>query len=102
MLLVHNGIDIFNDEYGCGFDLYSIDKIIENHLDYFSDGWYSIGYYRTLQGHLIIDLNKVKKGNCNYLIYFDSDDPDEHMVLQMNVEQWLEKFIKSNGASFWE
>lgn len=82
--------------------MYSIDKIIENHLDYFSDGWYSIGYYRTLQGHLIIDSNKVKKGNCNYLIYFDSHDPDEHMVLQMNFEQWLEKFIKSNGAYFWE
>lgn len=88
--------------YGSGFHLYSIDEIIENHLDYFKDGWYSIGYYRTLQGHLIIDSNKVKKGDINYLIYFDGGDPEEYKELQMNFEQWLEKFINTNGAYFWE
>lgn len=102
ILLIHNGLDIFEDENGSGFELYPIDDIIENHLDYFLDGWYPIGYYRTLQGHLIIDSNKVEKGDNNYLIYFDSDDADEHIVLEMNFEQWLDKFIKTNGAYFWE
>ncbi|GIN88468.1 hypothetical protein J6TS2_48540 [Heyndrickxia sporothermodurans] len=66
ILLIHNGLDIFEDENGSGFELYPIEE----------------------------------KGDNNYLIYFDSDDADEHIVLEMNFEQWLEKFINSNGAYF--
>lgn len=99
-LLVHNGLDIFEDEYGNGLELYSIEDIHNQKLDYFKEGWYSIGYYRTLQGHLIIDSEKVKE-NKPYLIYFDSGDPDEYDILNMTFEQWFDEFVKTNGAMFW-
>lgn len=102
-LLLHNGARLFQHiKYGGGYELLSLEEIIDNHLDYMPNHWYPISINNG--DYIFIDSNRVKAGNEHYLIRFDHDDdvsPENGPALKMNFETWLERLIVAQGSEFW-
>jgi len=103
-LRLHQGGLIFNDtKYGDGFELFTIDKILEFRAipGYdFPDNWFPIAYgYDSCC--LVVTDKKVGNGYLYVMetgINFEEDD----MYIGMTFEDWLEKFIVAQGSKFWE
>lgn len=102
-LLLHNGGLIFNHpEYGGGFELFTIDEILEHRaipgFDY-PDNWFPIAY--GYDGCYLIVTDKMV-GN-GYLYVMDTGyNFEDNMFIGMTFEDWLEKIIIAQGSKFWE
>ncbi|MBZ5201844.1 SMI1/KNR4 family protein [Planomicrobium chinense] len=102
-LRLHNGGLIFSHpQYGSGFELFTIDEILEYRAipgyDY-PDNWFPIAY--GYDGCYLIVTDKVV-GN-GYLYVMDTGyNFEDNMYIGMNFEDWLEKFVIAQGSKFWE
>lgn len=102
-LRLHNGGLIFNHpEYGGGFELFTIDEILEHRdisgYDY-PDNWFPIAY--GYDGCYLIVTDKMV-GN-GYLYVMDTGyNFEDNMFIGMTFEDWLEKIIIAQGSKFWE
>lgn len=102
-LRLHNGGLIFNHpEYGGGFELFTVDAILEHRVisGYeYPDNWFPIAY--GYDGCYLIVTDKTI-GN-GYLYVMDTGcDFDEDRFIGMVFEDWLEKIIIAQGSKFWE
>lgn len=97
---MHNGAKLFKPWFGGGVELFSLDEIIENKLDYMPDHWYPIAYFID-GGYLLIDANKCKNGEKDYLIWLDSFILEEAENLQINFEIWLDRYVIAQGEKYW-
>ncbi|PRP51503.1 hypothetical protein C7B63_08645 [Bacillus halotolerans] len=105
-ITLHNGAKIFQiladgENIGGGLYLFSLEEIEEElkYEDLFEEiNGIPIGH--LLEGcHLMIDKNKLDKGDPNYLFIFQMG---EYTPLNLNFEIFLDRYILSNGEAFWE
>lgn len=102
----HNGAKIFEvladgENIGGGLYLFSLEEI-EEELKYedLFEGINGIPIGHLLEGcHLMIDKDKLDKGDPNYLFIFQLG---EYTPLNVNFEIFIDRYIQSNGATFWE
>lgn len=101
-LRLHNGVTLFQPWFGGQMDLCSLSEV-ENKMGivgFFPEHWYPIG---CQDGHfLMIDANKVNQGEMDYLMWWDSSLVEDAKHLGLNFALWLDRFIVSQGARFWE
>jgi hypothetical protein len=102
-LRLHNGGLIFSHpKYGRGFELFTIDEILEHRaiLGYdYPDNWFPIAY--GYDGCYLIVTDKVV-GN-GYLYVMDTGyNFEDNMFIGMTFEDWLEKIVIAQGSKFWE
>lgn len=96
-LRLHNGARLFDIMF-----LFKL-KEVQNKvgiIGYFPENWYPIGSGYDGQ-YLIIDMEKVRKGENDYLIWWGSSIIDDAMYLNLNFELWLDRFIIAQGTQFW-
>ena len=96
-LKITNGCRLFDDvKFGGETYLYSLEEINEYNrfFDEFEDS-FTIAY--VYQDHIVINTKRQPfmfwKGHI--------DSFDEARPLQLNFEQWLDRFIMCQGAKFW-
>ncbi|AEP86925.1 conserved hypothetical protein [Bacillus spizizenii TU-B-10] len=102
----HNSAKIFEvladgENIGGGLYLFSLEEI-EEELKYedLFEGINGIPIGHLLEGcHLMIDKDKLDKGDPNYLFIFQLG---EYTPLNVNFEIFIDRYIQSNGATFWE
>jgi hypothetical protein len=99
----HNGANFFqvlldgSINIGGGLELFSINEVLENKKNLGEDSSFiPIGYIS--ENYLMINLESVKAKNPNYL-YINS--LLEARSLELNLEIFLDRYIISQGASFW-
>ena len=100
--LQNGGLIFTHPEYGGGFELFTIDEILEHRAipgyDY-PDNWFPIAY--GYDGCYLIVTDKTV-GN-GYLYVMDTGyDFEDNMFIGMTFEDWLEKIIIAQGSKFWE
>ncbi|MCU6712996.1 SMI1/KNR4 family protein [Paenibacillus sp. J5C_2022] len=100
-LKICNGCDLFSHpEYGGEAYLFGLRDIHEQSYEEPGEGFLKLGYFYG--DNIVIDLNKVKVGDLNYLLVKDAIDHFyEARELHMNFELWLDRYIMCGGASFW-
>ncbi|MBM7706496.1 hypothetical protein JOD03_001399 [Chryseomicrobium aureum] len=102
-LSLHNGGVIFSHpQYGGGFELFTIDQILEFRAipGYdFPDNWFPIAYgYDSCC--LVITDKLVDSGYLFVMETGDNFEEDHHIGL--TFENWFEKIIVAQGSKFWE
>jgi len=100
-LQITNGCKLFDHpEYGGESYLYGLYDIFELTYEEPNDGYLKIGYFYT--NNIVIDLRAFNAGDLNYiLVKGHIDQFYEARKLNMNFELWLDRFIMSQGALFW-
>lgn len=106
-LLRHNGAQLFIDTTGyggCTFELLSISEVIEycSYMDY-PEGWFGIAYGFD-GGILVVNTNEIKnnKRNSNYLYWLDCCPVELADKLNVNFEEFLDRFIVCQGTDYWK
>ncbi|TYR80599.1 SMI1/KNR4 family protein [Priestia megaterium] len=101
-LQLTNGCRLFDDCYGGGeTEMYSIENIQNYRYEDAYEGCYTIGY--TYQDQIVIHSERYKQGNPHYIMVKGHlDQFHEARCLHMNFEQWLDRFIMSQGNKFWD
>lgn len=103
-LLLHNGAKIFEQlldgdiNIGGGLHLFSLQEVEK----FIGDLQYNFDYLYIGQVHesqLLISKNALKQRNPNYLYIAETTNPDP---LNLNLELFVDRFIISQGANFWE
>ncbi|SEM85694.1 SMI1/KNR4 family protein [Lihuaxuella thermophila] len=100
-LLITNGCRLFDHpEYGGENILYSLDEILFYAVGEPFEGRYTIA---DLYGdHLVIDSHLYQSGDPDYLLVKDKIAPlKDARKLYMNFELWFDRFLISQGSSFW-
>ncbi|WP_312472017.1 SMI1/KNR4 family protein [Neobacillus sp.] len=104
-LLLHNGAELFTNEYGYSFCLYSIEEMIREYnsmqdysdVDYFLKNCYPIGYFVD-RGTLLLDVSKFNQTNeVNVLL-----SGIETISFYCDLKTWLERMIIAQGNAYWE
>lgn len=103
-ITLHNGAKIFQiladgENIGGGLYLFRLEEI-EEELKYedLFEGINGIPIGHLLEGcHLMIDKDKLDKGDPNYLFIFQMG---EYTPLNLNFEIFLDRYILSNGEAF--
>jgi hypothetical protein len=103
----YNGAKIFEilaegENIGGGLHLFSLEEIEEElkYEDLFEGiNGIPIGYLLE-ECHLMIDKDRVNQGDPNYLFIFESGS--EYNPLNLNFEIFLDRYIMSNGDTFWD
>ncbi|KIN36570.1 hypothetical protein B4068_2169 [Bacillus subtilis] len=103
-ITLHNGAKIFEilsdgENIGGGLQLFSLEEI-EEELKYedLFEGINGIPIGHLLEGcHLIIDKDKLDKGDPNYLFILAIG---EYTPLNLNFEIFLDRYIQCNGQLF--
>lgn len=103
-LTLHNGAriyDLIDDDgtnIGGGLHLFSLDKIQETQeVEYISEHGIPIAHLLE-DCYLILDKEKLKGGNPNYLNILEFTDLE---ILNLNFEIFLDRYIISQGVGFW-
>lgn len=103
-LRLHHGGLIFNDpKYGGGFELFTIDQILEFRAipGYdFPDDWFPIAY--GYDSCCLIITDKTVGNGYLYVMETGVNFEEDDMYIGMTFEDWLEKFIVAQGSKFWE
>ncbi|MCY9257511.1 SMI1/KNR4 family protein [Bacillus spizizenii] len=102
-----NGARIFETLFngqrvGGGLHLFSLSELQENlsYLDLF-EGVNGIAIAHLLEEcHLVIDHERLKQNDPNYLFIFE--DGLDYRPLHLNFEIFLDRYIMSQGETFWE
>ncbi|MCY8025305.1 SMI1/KNR4 family protein [Bacillus sonorensis] len=103
----HNGARIFDiisdgENIGGGLHLFSLEEI-EEELEYVElfEGINGIPIGHLLEEcHLIIDKDRLKQGDPNYLYLFE--DGLDYKSLNLNFEIFLDRYIMCQGEAFLE
>lgn len=106
-LLIHDGAIIFevllnsSINIGGGLYLFSIDEVKNRKEELaFQQNHYPIA--SLLEGHhLVVDVEKIKNNDRNYLL-ITNPFFDEITMLNLNFELFLDRYLLSQGSSFWE
>ncbi|OYD08187.1 SMI1/KNR4 family protein [Paludifilum halophilum] len=100
-LRIHNGSILFQPWYGGQFELYGVSEIVKNQVPgLHPESWYPIGYQDG--GYLLLDGQKIKKGEPDYLIWWESSLIEDAKPLDLNFELWFDRFVTAQGAKFWD
>jgi len=101
-LLLHNGVRIFDMlldgiDIGGGLEIYSLEEISDvlNSEEFQQSSFLPIGYIS--ERHLVIDLKSIKESN-----YLFTKNSAEVTPLYVNFELFIDRYIISQGANFWE
>lgn len=104
-LINHNGARIFemllggNINIGGGLQLYSLEEIKKTYKNLqLSSTYFPIGL--VLESHLLINSKDIEENHPNYLYIAGTSLNVE--PLKLNFELFLDRFIVSQGANFWE
>ncbi|MEO2256228.1 SMI1/KNR4 family protein [Paenibacillus amylolyticus] len=94
-----NGASLFEDpEYGGESLLYSAQDVI--HYNEASDN--KIAVANILDDRILIDLERWRSQDQDYLLLCESLNPVEHARrFHSNFETWLDRFLISQGEKFW-
>lgn len=101
-LRLHNGATLFKPWFGGQMELCSLPEVEKKMgiVGFFPEPWYPVG---CQDGHfLIIDADKVNRGERDYLMWWDSSQVKDARHLGLNFALWLDRFIVSQGARFWD
>ncbi|MFS0889890.1 SMI1/KNR4 family protein [Peribacillus frigoritolerans] len=103
-LTLHNGARIYEsidedgDKLGDGLEIFSLDEIKEyQEIEYLSEHGIPIAHLLE-DCYLIIDTDKLKGGDPNYLNIMEFTDLSS---LNLNFEIFLDRYIISQGEAFW-
>ncbi|MEI5908030.1 SMI1/KNR4 family protein [Bacillus spongiae] len=105
-LLIHNGAIIFelllngSLNIGGGLYLFSIEEVKSTKEKLaFEQNHYPIA--RLLEGHhLVVDVERIKNNDSNYLLIINPFF-NETTILNLNFELFLDRYLLSQGSSFW-
>jgi len=103
-LRLHHGGVLFNDpKYAGGFELFTIDEILEFRAipGYdFPDNWFPVAY--GYDGCCLIITDKMMGRGYLYVMETGINFEEHDMYIGMTFEDWFEKFIMAQGSKFWE
>lgn len=100
-LAITNGCSLFDDpEYGGEAQVYKWQEALGFTVGDDSEGYLKVAW--IYQDEIVIDLKAYKNGLQNYLYVKNYiDNYNDVRPLNMNFELWLDRFIISQGAKFW-
>lgn len=103
LLLYTNGVVLFRDEYGSGFEILGLDEIELDHFDPMPSNWIPVVACVSVGDYIFFDSDQVESGS-NYLMWHNHEQYYDEPTLRFTIDfaTWLERLIITRGAWFWE
>lgn len=103
LLLYSNGVVLFRDEYGAGFEISGLNEIELDHFDPMPSNWIPVVACVSIGDYIFFDSDQVESGS-NYLMWHNHEHYYDEPTIRFTIDfaTWLERLIITRGAWFWE